>query len=143
MKLRAIPTALTLIFLSGMAAAEGPPAEEDQIATRVFPPEVVMRHDEKIGLTDRQREAIKAEIQQSQGKLIGYQWPMQKHAARLISLLDEHPVDEGKALAAADAVMQQELEVKKTHLRMLVRIKNLLTPEQQRKLSELRDAAVK
>jgi Spy/CpxP family protein refolding chaperone len=143
MKSRAIPTLLMLIFLAGIAAAEGPPAEEDQIAARVFAPEVVMRHDERIGLTDRQREAIKAEIQKSQGMLIGYQWPMQKHVARLLSLLDEHPVDEGKALAAADAVMQQELEVKRTHLRMLVRIKNLLTPEQQAKLSELRDAAAK
>ena len=143
MKSRAIPALLTLIFLSGIAVAEGPPAEEDQIAARVFAPEVVMRHDEQIGLTDRQREAIKAEIQKSQGLLIGYQWPMQKHVARLLSLLDEHPVDEGKALAAADAVMQQELEVKRAHLRMLVRIKNVLTPEQQRKLSELRGAAAK
>ena len=81
---RAISAALALFLLSGIAAATGPPAEEDQIAARVFPPELVMKHDDQIGLTDRQLDAIKAEIQESQGKFIGYQWQMQKHAGRLV-----------------------------------------------------------
>ena len=143
MKSRVIPAALALFLLSGMAAATGPSPEEDQIAARVFPPELVMRHDDQIGLTDRQREAIKAEIQESQGKFIGYQWQMQKHAGRLVSLLEARPVDEGKVLSAADAVMRLEVDVKKTHLTMLVRIKNILTPDQQARLEQLRVPAGK
>ena len=143
MKSRAIPAALALFLLSGMAAATGPSPEEDQIAARVFPPELVMRHDDQIGLTDRQRDEIKAEIQESQGKFIGYQWQMQKHAGRLVSLLDARPVDEGKVLSAADAVMRLEVDVKKTHLTMLVRIKNILTPDQQSRLEQLRGPAGK
>lgn len=143
MKSRAMPAALALCLLSGIAAATGPSAEEDQIAARVFPPELVMRHDDQIGLTDRQRDAIKAEIQESQGKFIGYQWQMQKHASRLVSLLEARPVDEGKVLSAADAVMRLEADVKKTHLTMLVRIKNILTTDQQSRLEQLRGPAGK
>jgi hypothetical protein len=41
-------------------------------------------------------------------------------------------------LAQADKVMNLEREIKKTHLSLLVRIKNLLTAAQQEKLTALR-----
>ena len=52
-------------------------------------------------------------------------------------------MDEGKVLSAADAVMRLEVDVKKTHLTMLVRIKNILTPDQQDRLEQLRGPAGK
>jgi hypothetical protein len=47
-------------------------------------------------------------------------------------------VDEAAVLAQADKVMGLEREVKKAHLALLVRIKNLLTEAQKAKLTELR-----
>ena len=47
-------------------------------------------------------------------------------------------VDLDRALDQMDAVLDLEGEIKEAHLEMLVRIKNLLTPEQQRRLEELR-----
>jgi len=43
-----------------------------------------------------------------------------------------------KALAQADKVMSLEREVKRAHLGLLVRIKNVLSESQQSKLAELR-----
>jgi len=53
-------------------------------------------------------------------------------------LLQASPVDEAAVLAQADKVMGMEREVKKAHLSLLVRIKNLLTDAQREKLMELR-----
>jgi Spy/CpxP family protein refolding chaperone len=49
-------------------------------------------------------------------------------------------VDESRVLGQADRILALEKEIKKTHLTLLVRVKNLLTREQQAKLSEIRRA---
>jgi Spy/CpxP family protein refolding chaperone len=46
-------------------------------------------------------------------------------------------VDEGKVMAQLDRVLAIEKEAKKTQIALLVRIKNLLTPGQQTKMSAL------
>lgn len=140
MRIRAIPFLLALSIVPA-ALAETP--GEDPLARHVFPPELVMKHQQEIGLTDRQRETIKGEIQKVQSKFLDLQWQMQKEMEKLVSLLDGKPADESKTLAQADALMRLETETKKMHLAMLVRIKNLLTEEQQARLARLREAAGK
>lgn len=136
-----------LVFLLALsippaAAAETPPAE-DPLARHVFPPELVMKHQQEISLTERQSETIRGEIQKVQSRFLDLQWQMQKEMQKLVSLIDAQPADESKTLAAAEALMRLETETKKVHLTMLVRIKNLLTEEQQAKLARLREAAGK
>jgi Spy/CpxP family protein refolding chaperone len=48
-------------------------------------------------------------------------------------------VEEAAAGTAAEKVMQREEKLKAVHLAMLVRVKNLLTPQQQAKLRAARD----
>jgi Spy/CpxP family protein refolding chaperone len=141
MRIRAIPFLLALSILPA-AVAETPP-EEDPLARHVFPPELVMKHQQEIELTERQRETIKGEIQKVQSRFLDLQWQMQKEMEKLVSLLDAGPVDESRALAQAEALMRLETETKKMHLAMLVRIKNLLTEEQQSRLARLRETAGK
>jgi Spy/CpxP family protein refolding chaperone len=141
MRIRVIPFLLALSIVAA-AAAETPPGE-DPLARHVFPPELVMKHQQEIGLTDRQRETIKGEIQKVQSKFLDLQFQMQKEMEKLVALLDGKPADESKTLAQADALMLLETETKKMHLAMLVRIKNLLTAEQQARLGRLREAAGK
>lgn len=137
MRIRAIPFLLALSIVPTVLA-ETPPGE-DPLARHVFPPELVMKHQQEIGLTDRQRETIKGEIQKVQSKFLDLQWQMQKEMEKLVSLLDGKTADESKTLAQADALMRLETETKKMHLAMLVRIKNLLTEEQQARLARLRE----
>ena len=75
-----------------------------------------------------------------QSKFLDLQFQMQKEMEKLVSLLDGKPADESKTLAQADALMRLETETKKMQLAMLVRIKNLLTEEQQAKLARLRES---
>jgi Spy/CpxP family protein refolding chaperone len=139
MKIRAVLLLFALTLLPAFAETPG----EDPLASHVFPPDLVMAHQEEIGLTDRQREAIKGEIQKVQSRFLDLQFQMQKEMQKLVSLLDGRPADESKTLAQAETLMNLETETKKMHLAMLVRIKNLLTDDQQAKLTRLRPQPAK
>jgi Spy/CpxP family protein refolding chaperone len=82
----------------------------------------------------RQRTTIKAEIQKTQSRFVDLQWDLQAESERMARLLQARPVDEAAVLAQADRVMSLEREIKRAHLSLLVRIKNLLTELQRDKL---------
>lgn len=136
---RAWPLAVTLVLcLAPPARAQQPAPAEDPLAQYVFPPELVMRHAPEIGLDEKQRAAIKDAVVKMQAKFLDLQWDVQGEAEKLTRLLQASPVDETAVLAQADKVMGFEREVKRTHLALLVRIKNVLTDAQRARLTELR-----
>lgn len=137
--LKAIPV-LFLIALCGCALAaraEGGPGD-DPIARAVFPPDLVMKHAQEINLDERQRAAIKEQVQKAQAQATDAQFDLQGESQKLVRLLQARPVDETAVLAQVDKVLALERQVKRTQILLVVRIKNLLTEAQQAKLSELR-----
>ena len=84
------------------------------------------------------RTAVTRAIQDFQHKTVDLQWTMQDQTQRLAELLDKPAVDQTAALAQLDEVLKVEREVKRAHIGLLVQLKNVLTPEQQAKLSTLR-----
>ena len=113
----------------------GPPA----FLRQLFVPEQIMRYQDELGLSSEQREAITKEVADAQAKIIELQWQFESASKKLSDLLAAPRVDEGAALAQANQVMTLELQTKQTHLRLLIRIKNVLTAAQQAKLRELSD----
>ncbi len=65
---------------------------------------------------------------------------MAGHAEELMRLLDGPRVDEAAALAVASRVMELESQIKRRHLELAIRLKNLLDESQQTRLAELRKA---
>jgi Spy/CpxP family protein refolding chaperone len=122
--------------LAGREAAQQP--GEDPIAQNLFAPELIMKYSGDIGLDARQRGAIRDAVKQAQSKFLDAQWLVQEESGKLVHLLQANPVDEKAALAQAEKLMDLEREVKKTQLSLLIRLKNLLTPDQQSRLAELR-----
>jgi len=112
----------------------GPPAFLDQL----FVPELIMRYQDDISLTDEQRVAITKAMTDTQTQLVDLQWQYEKASKKLTDTLGGTQIDEAAALAEADRVMNLELQMKRTHLALLIRIKQVLTPEQQAKLRALR-----
>jgi Spy/CpxP family protein refolding chaperone len=104
----------------------------------VFPPGVIMRHQSDIGLTDAQRELITKQIEEAQKGLVTLQWDVERESEKLGKLLAADRIDEAGALHQADQVMSAEERLKKAHLTLLIRVKNVLTPAQQQKLRQLR-----
>ena len=131
--------ALLLIApLSLFAQQPQPSPDNDPIGRYLIPPELVMSHSEQIGLTEKQRATIKAEIQKMQSKFLDAQFDLQEQSGKMTQLLQHSPADETKILDQADRIMALEREIKRAHLTLLVRIKNTLTAEQIAKLDAMR-----
>jgi Spy/CpxP family protein refolding chaperone len=127
---------------SAPAAAQSAPRQEaDPFATVLFPPELIMQHARAIRLNDEQRDAITRLIGQTQGRVLGLQLELVEQVAALRATLGRSRVDQDQALDQLNRVLDTEKSIKKAHLEMLLRIKNLLRPEQQTELARLRDAA--
>jgi Spy/CpxP family protein refolding chaperone len=128
------PTILTLL-LFGFLAAQQP--AEDPLRDILFPPEAVMQHQQAVGLSDEQKNSLKAEVRQAQLKFTELQWTLQDEMERLVSLLKQSKVDEKQAAVQLEKVLGAEREIKRAQLMLLIRIKNNLTPAQQTQLREL------
>lgn len=107
---------------------------------QLFLPTVVMRHQSDIGLSDAQRDAITAEMNQTHEQAVALRWQLESKSTALEKLLAADRVDEKAAMAQAEELMRLEEQMKRTHLVLLIRVKNLLTPEQQAKLRTLAPA---
>jgi len=119
------------------AMAPSPPAH-DPIEANLFPPELVMQHEGEIRLTGEQRAYIKHEAIAAQTKFAPLQWDMQEEMGKMKTLVEGEHVDEVALLAQLDRVLDLERQVKHIHLTLAARIKNKLTPDQQKSLQSLR-----
>lgn len=138
--------ALALAF-AATAGAQQPtqPSQppDDPLARVLFPPELVMQHQQDIGLRSEQRATITKAIQDFQAKVVDLQWRMQEQSQRLATLLEKPAVDQAAALAQVDEVLGVEREVKRAHITLLIQIKNTLSAEQQAKLTAARATAAR
>jgi Spy/CpxP family protein refolding chaperone len=108
------------------------------IEARLFPPELAMERQEELGITEEQRRALIAETERGNSEVVRLQWELEREKEKLVKLLEPDRVDEAKVKEAAARVTDREGKVKLAYLAMLVRVKNLLTPEQKQKLRDRR-----
>jgi len=136
--------ALALVASAGaQQPPQGPQPPDDPLTRVLFPPELVMQHQQDIALRPEQRATITKAIQDFQAKVVDLQWRMQDQSQRLAALLQKPAVDQAAALAQVDTVLGVEREVKRAHLTLLIQIKNTLTAEQQAQLSAARTAGMR
>jgi Spy/CpxP family protein refolding chaperone len=126
-----------LLFLAA-GAARGQQPDQDPIGQSFFAPELVIQHQEAIGLNEEQKTYLKTEIRQAQLKFTELQWKLQDEMEKMVSLVKQPHVEEQDVLAQLEKVLAAEREIKRAQVTLLVRIKNKLTPEQQAKLQEIR-----
>jgi Spy/CpxP family protein refolding chaperone len=130
---------LVLLALSLPLVAQQPSQpQDDPIGQNLVPPDLIMAHQDEIGLQEKQREAIKNEVLKTQPKFLEWQWQLGEETQKMLALLRATPADEAKVLEQADRIMALEREIKRAHLGMLVRLRNQLTPEQFARLQQLR-----
>lgn len=104
----------------------------------LYPPELLMRNQSEIGLSEEQKTAIMAAIREARDSLDPIQWQLQDEQEKLSKMLAGSAADEATLLAQAEKVMDLEKQQKKSHLVLLIKIKNELTAEQQEKAKSLR-----
>lgn len=143
--LRLLAAALVVATSASAFAFGGPGGPPDELGPRpghflrlLYPPRVVMKHATDIDLTTNQRNVISEQVRDTQKDLVDVEWKLGEATNELEKLLEAEKIDERAAIAQAKVVMGIEEELKQRHLRLLIRIRNLLTPEQRAKLQTLR-----
>lgn len=140
MKARALYIGLLALlgFLTALNPARAQQPDQDPMGQNLFAPELVMQHQEAIGLTDEQKIYLKSEIREAQLKFTEAQFKLQDEMERMVSIVKQPHIEEKDALAQLEKVLAMEREIKRLQVTLLVHIKNKLTPEQQAKLAEIR-----
>ena len=125
-----------LIALAAPSSAEG---EDPAFLKNFFAPELVLGHASAIKLSKQQRAALTKDIGRVTGSTTELQLTMMEGFGTVEELSAADPVNEAALLAAIHEVLGAEMRVKETHMGLLVRIRNLLTPEQRENLRRIRD----
>jgi Spy/CpxP family protein refolding chaperone len=114
------------------------PPGGDKIGRVFFPPELVMRNQKAINLTPDQQTVIREVMRQAMPRFTELQWQLSAEEETLESLVRADLPDEKQILAQFDKLMLVESELKRVRFALLVKLKALLTPQQQQKLEELK-----
>lgn len=110
----------------------------DPIRQLLYPPELIMEYRSELKLDSQQEQIIREELRNTQSAVFDLRWQMKDESERLADMLQARPVDEAAVLSQADKVMGLEQQVKRTHLAMLVRLKNMMDDSQLTMLEEYR-----
>lgn len=110
---------------------------------RIGPPGIWWRNPDliqKLNLTPDQQKRMDDILQQSRLQLIDLRANVEKQEVLMEPMLAANPPDTNKILAQIDHTAQARAELEKANAKMLLGIRNLLTPDQWTKLqAEERD----
>jgi Spy/CpxP family protein refolding chaperone len=129
---------LMILLLAFVPSAWAQQQPNDPIGENFIPPELIMQHQQQIGLSQEQRGLINAEIQRAQSKFTELQWQLASEVEAMASIVKQERLDEGQTLAQLDKILNLEREIKRAHFTLIVRLKNALTVEQQTRLQEIK-----
>jgi Spy/CpxP family protein refolding chaperone len=102
-----------------------------------FAPDQVLAHGETLGLDDRQVATVRRETRRIQ-EVFSAQYRRVRAAHRDLERMLAMPhADEGTVMATLDRILAIEWELKRLQVRLLLRVRNALTPAQQARLLEL------
>jgi Spy/CpxP family protein refolding chaperone len=93
-----------------------------------------------IGLSDGQVQKIETIFQDSRMKLVDIHANLQKEEIKLEPLLEAENPDESAVLGAIDRIAAARTSLEKANAHMAFAIRRVLTPEQWKKLRDLRPA---
>lgn len=134
-----IGSVIVLLFVvdGGTAYAQQQGMGKDVFKGKLFPPNVVLEHQDALGLTKEQFTAIRAVVVQVQSNVAEHEWDLRVAYQKLLRELDHSPVDSSRVLELVDVALAAENKVKKLQVAMLIELRNLLTIEQMDYLREV------
>ena len=103
----------------------------------LFPPELILMNQLAIGLSTEQVDAIKKQVGDTHSRVLDAQVDLHRVTEQLHAALAPPKVDEAMVLSLASQAMDLEKKIKAAHLTLMIRVKNLLTADQQDKARAL------
>ena len=111
--------------------------EEDPLAEYLFPPEMIMRHREALGISKAQGKSIVALMSGFQSGVVETQWKLGEAKSAVKSQLEAERINEAALRKALDELFALENAVKRGHILLLAQLRNELNSEQIEKLRRL------
>ena len=133
--MRKLVAIITVLQLGGVFAQDPTPDLLERFLVR---PDLIMRHQRALQLTEEQREFMIGEVQRAQSEFTSLQWKLQGSVEKLATLMSEPETNDDELLAQLDQVLDLERKIKRAQLILAVRIKRKLTKEQVFRLERLR-----
>ena len=127
-----------LVLLTTAANAQGIGQQKDVFKGKLFAPNIILEHQDALGLSKEQFTAIKTAVVEVQAGVAEHEWDLREAYMKVMADLDEVPVNEEKIMTNVQAALLAENQVKKMQVTMLIRLRNLLTDEQIQYLQGLR-----
>lgn len=121
---------ICLFLITSVALAQGQGNQKDVFKGKLFPPNIILEHQDELNLSKEQFTAIRAAVVEVQSNVAEHEWDLREAYQRVLSELDDSPIDTDAVLDNVDAALLAENQVKKLQVRMLIRLRNLLTDEQ-------------
>src|SRR3979490_307249 len=112
-EMRARVLCLCAVFLFAAGAIRAQQPDQDPIGQSFFAPELVIQHQEAIGLSAEQRDYFKTEIRQAQLKFTELQWKLQDEMEKLVTLVRQPRVDEQQVLAQLERLLAPDTRIKR------------------------------
>lgn len=128
---------LAVVLMSALSLAARAEDKGEWLQGKLFPPDVVMKHQAALKLSDAQRKAIRAELTGLQGKIATVDWDIMEAGLEVQEEIGKLPVDRDAVLERAERVFEAENRKKRAWLEMLINIKNQLTAEQVAYLAKM------
>ena len=133
-----IPGLILFTLLLAVAATAGaqtldtdnPRSHREVLAMGLYPPDLIMRHQQRLGITDDQRDEMLKQVRAFQDDVADLQWNLQNEQQMLRQTLTQNRIDQEAAMPQVEQVLQTESDFKRAHFRLLIAIKNALTEEQ-------------
>jgi len=104
--------------------------KDDWIRGKLFTPDIIMRNQARLKLTDKQRDAIGVELKRVQAQAAESDWQIMSEGLLVQEEIARHPVAGNEVLVRVDRVLAAENRKKRLYVEMLINLKNLLTAEQ-------------
>ncbi|MFK8048136.1 MAG: hypothetical protein AB8B81_06875 [Halioglobus sp.] len=120
-------------YLATMAQAadlEGWQGKRDILKMGLYPPDIIMRHQQKLGVSVAQRKKITGAVKAFQSDIAELQWSLENEQQIMRQTLIGHPIASGDALQQVERVLSLESQFKLAHFKLLIAIKNELSDEQ-------------
>ncbi|MGZ8876397.1 MAG: hypothetical protein ACXW1F_07965 [Halobacteriota archaeon] len=113
-------------------------SSSDPLSDVLITPEMIMMRASELKLTPIQMAFIRKEVENSNVKFNELSWQLDEAVEVLRQRTLVHAVDEERALAQLDKVLDIERRIKRLQIRMSIRIRNQLTLDQLGKLQSIR-----
>ena len=134
-EMRKLFAIITVLQMGGVLAQDPTPDLLERFLVR---PDLIMRHQRALQLTEEQKEFMIEEVQRAQSEFTSLQWKLQGAVEKLATLMKEPETNDDELLVQLDQVLDLERKIKRAHLILAVRIKRKLTKEQVFRLERLR-----